>query len=105
MKRIAFRTTGAMVVASAVLSISAFAGPGVVEAAATGCTGGLPSAGGTYTGSRCSSLTGGSGQYSYQWCPAAGVGWQYGAAKYTSGVWSNTPACSLTPNSRGQYIV
>lgn len=103
MKRNGFRTKGALV-ASVLLSVGTFAGAGTVEAAATGCSW-APSSGGTYTGSRCTSLTGGSGQYSYQWCPAAGVGWQYGPARYTSGTWSNTPACSLTPNSRGQYII
>lgn len=104
MNRNTFRTKGALLAAATVLSMGTFAVGGTVEAAASGCSGGLPSAGGTYTGSKCNTLTNGTRQRSKQWCPASGVGWQYGAWKGTAGVWSNTASCSVTPNSRDQEI-
>lgn len=104
MKRNALRTKGAALAAMAVLSIGTFAVGGTVEATAYHCTGGLPSSGGTYTGSMCEALTSGTVQRSSQWCPATSYGYQKGTWKSTSGAWSNTAACPLTPNNRDQEI-
>lgn len=105
MQRVPTRKTAAIAVAASLLSIGAFSGAGTANAYASGCSGGLPSAGGTYTGSKCNVLTNGSSQRSVQWCTQVGYGYQYGAIKNTGGTWSNTPACPGAPVTyRNQQI-
>ncbi len=90
---------------SVLVSAASVAVTGSVASAIAGCSH-AGSAGGTYTGSVCTSIKSPEAQRAKQICNIVGYQfYQYGGWKSTSNTWSFTPACSGTVNWRGQDIV
>ena len=106
MRRVSVRSKGLAVVTTVLVSIGTFAGASTVGASASGCSGGLPVSGAelTQTASRCTSLSGGTQQRAYHWCPTTGWGWRYSSYTSSSGVWKYTSVCPNSVSGRNQQI-